>query len=642
MSLLSLLALAVALLAPFSAAAALLLLPALLISRRGRSAMGWYGAAWLLWIPATLAWSPSPGFSLPQVASLLCLPLALLAGRYLREQGQLRPLLRRALPALLLILLVWGLGQGPNTFTYKPQGPFNDPNAYAAVLNLLLLPLLANYLAADLARQAPWRRVGQLALLAGAALMAFLVASRGASLALVLVLPPLLWLARKHPDFPRKLALLAGVSLLAALAAHALGGGVSVLQRLAETVQEGDAPRYMLLQAAARMIQDHPWLGTGLGGFRLLYPRYRLFAEADTAGGWIHNDYLQLWLETGLPGLLLLLGLAVWTAWAGWRTLRGGGPAALQRLGYLAAIAAILIHALVNFLIFFDLVGLLLGLYLARLAPPWSKGGRGDAYGPDDVEPELPAPLCPRGEHARAFRMAATGYALILGWLLLGQVAVEGLLAQARPIQQALLRWNVTYPRYEIAYWLTVLAPFHPAPRQALGQELASITGGDGPMRDAALARMDAAMRLAPCYLPYANDALDLIRQGLPDAALGGRGQTIVAASLVCNPRHGLSFYYAGLLATSEPQALAWWRAGLAASPFLADRLLLATALLSRTTPGHGAELATLAEQMARAIRDLEATPGIRPDQDFWSTAQYRLLRIAGRRFLDLVPPPPR
>ena len=46
--------------------------------------------------------------------------------------------------------------------------------------------------------------------------------------------------------------------------------------------------------------------------------------------------------------------------------------------------------------------------------------------------------------------------------------------------------------------------------------------------------------------------------------------------------------------------------------------------------------------EVARAIRDLEATPGIRPDQDFWSTAQYRLLRIAGRRFLDLVPPPPR
>jgi len=394
------LSLSAAILAPFSALAALFLLPVALWRERWpmRGALPWLLLGWLVWLPASLVWSQSPGLSLPQAAVLLCLPLGWLAGLALHRRGQLSSLLEYGLPALLAMLLLWGLLQGPNTFTAKPQGPFNDPNTYAAVLNLLLLPVLARYLACDLARQAAWWRTGQLALLAGAALVALLTASRGASLALLLVLPPLLWLARAQPDFKRKLALLATVAACTYLAAYFISGGANVGQRLVNTVSGGDPSRLMLLKSAWLMIQDHPWLGTGLGSFRLLYPRYRYPDEAGTAGGWVHNDYLQLWLEAGLPMLLLMLGLAAWVAWRMWRTLLentntpaiGWGERSepprlmavndptvdvLERLGYLAAIAAILLQALANFLFFFALVSLLVGLYLARLAPPLGAGG---------------------------------------------------------------------------------------------------------------------------------------------------------------------------------------------------------------------------------------------------------------------------
>ncbi|MDD5389562.1 MAG: O-antigen ligase family protein [Gallionellaceae bacterium] len=614
-------------------------------------------------MPATLAWSQSPGLSLPQAAVLICLPLGWLAGLALHQRGQLARLLDYGLPALLLILILWGLLQGPNTFTGKPQGPFNGPNTYAAVLNLLLLPILARYLAADLASQAPWRRAGHLALLAGVAFIAFLTASRGAALALLLVLPPLLWLARKHPEFKRKLALLVTVVLVAYLAAFAVGW-LSVVGRLADTLQGGDPPRLMLLQSAWLMIQDHPWLGTGLGTFRLLYPRYRCADEAGTAGGWVHNDYLQLWQEAGLPMLLLMLGLAAWVAWQMWRVVRKRAAidavrssphptAALERMGYLAAIAAILLHALVNFLFFFALVSLLVGLYLARLAPPFSKGGRGeDLFGMDDAAAKNkspPAPLWKRGEvarsseHARAIRLAAVGYALILGWLLIGQVAVEGLLGQAKPIQKALLKLDIAYPRYDVAYWLSVIAPFHPTPQQVMGLELTDadlFSGGSHPMRSEALSRMESGMQRAPCYLPYANDALALIVQGPLDATLRARGQAIVARNLDCNARHGLSYYYAGSFAMTNGEALDWWRAGMAASPYLGDDLLLAAAILSRTTPGHEKDLVMLADQMAQALRTLDANPGLRADQTFWAEAQHKLYRLAGKRYLDLVPPP--
>jgi O-antigen ligase len=587
-----------------------------------------------------------------QAAVLLCLPLGLMAGLALHQRGYLDGLLDYVLPALLLILILWGLLQGPNTFTTKPQGPFNDPNTYAGVLNLLLLPILARYLATDLAKQAAWLRIGQLALLAGVAFVSFLTASRGATLALLLVLPPLLWLARKKPDFIRKLALLATVSLVAYLFAVTINGGLSVAKRLVDTVQGGDTSRLMLLKSAWSMIQGHPWLGTGLGTFRLLYPRYRYRAEADTAGGWVHNDYLQLWLEAGLPMLLLMLGLVAWVVWAGWRTLRDGGEDALPRMGYLIAIAAVLLHALVNFMFFFALVSLLVGLYLARVVLPFAKKGQGEDLNHQDtsacVEKSPPAPplqrggLAPPKDHIRAIRLAVGGYALVLGWLLLGQVAVEGFLNNARPIQQVFSKWNVAYPLYQVSYWLTVLTPFHPTPQQIMGLELASLSGGGGAMRDEALSRMEAGWQRAPCYLPYANDALVLIQQGSLDARLRARGQAIVARNLECNPRHGLSYYYAGNFATSPGAAQGWWRTGLAASPYLGDRIMLATAILSRTTPGHEKELTALAEQMAQAIRNLEASPGIHPDQEFWSTAQHTLYRLAGRRFLELVQPPKR
>jgi len=216
---------------------------------------------------------------------------------------------------------------------------------------------------------------------------------------------------------------------------------------------------------------------------------------------------------------------------------------------------------------------------------------------------------------------------------------VEGLLGQARPIQKVLLKWDVAYPRYQVAYWVSVLAPFHPTPQQIMGLELASLSGGGGLMRDEALSRMEGGWQRAPCYLSYTNDALALIQQGPLDAALRERGEAIAARNLDCNTRHGLSYYYAGSLADSDTQALEWWRAGMAASPFVADDLLLTAAILSRTTLGQEKALAALAEQMAQTLRHLEENPGLRADQAFWTEAQHKLYRLAGKRYLELVPP---
>lgn len=84
----------------------------------------------------------------------------------------------------------------------------------------------------------------------------------------------------------------------------------------------------------AAMIAQHPLGGVGLGSFDFDYPRSahfglidRTFLQSPTDYmGAAHNEYLQLWAELGVVGVLL----AGWLVWAAVRGARGahGGPGA--------------------------------------------------------------------------------------------------------------------------------------------------------------------------------------------------------------------------------------------------------------------------------------------------------------------------
>ncbi len=633
---LSLLSICAALLAQFSPLAALLLLPAVALAGKKsifeevNGLTRWLILGWLIWLPFSLFFSQAPGLSLSHVGVLLGLPVAWLVGIELRSRGNLDALFDISLPVLLLVLLFWGIIQGPNTYTLKPQGPFNDPNTFVGMLNLLMLPFLARYLATDLARSTSWLRTGQLAVLATVAFVAFLVSSRGATVALLLVLPAMLWLARNQLQFGRKLILLISVSMVSYLSALSVSSGLSLAQRLVATVQEGDPIRIMLMKSAWLMIMDHPWVGSGFGTFRLFYSQYRFPTETISASGWVHNDYLQIWLESGLPMFLLVLGLVLWVLWVSWRTLLEGGREALLRMGYLAGIVVILLHALVNYFFFFAMVSLLVGFYLARVSDT------------NTVKQIGAGNISNAKKNMRARTLAAGGYVFLMGYLLIGQVAVEGLLGNAHFIQRSLSYWsissNIVYPRYEVAYWVSVLAPFHPAPHHVMGLELSDGFDFDPSREDAmrkeALVRMASGRQRAPCYMPYANDVMAIINPGNatspPNDALRSQGRAIISHNMKCNARHGLSYYHAGSLANSDSEAMMWWQAGLASSYIFSDRLLLATAILSKTMPGKSEELISLSAQMARAIRIMESNPDVQVDQLLWTELQYKLLNIAG------------
>jgi len=134
--------------------------------------------------------------------------------------------------------------------------------------------------------------------------------------------------------------------------------------------------RRLIWQGAWHMWRESPWQGWGLYRFRLIYPRYQLDAD-QSAGQYVHNDYLQLLLEIGIPGLLLVLLSMGLIAWWGWRTLRSPGVSESRRLeiaALLAAMAAISVHGMVSYDFYILPVLLVLGLITGRFIDRVSAG----------------------------------------------------------------------------------------------------------------------------------------------------------------------------------------------------------------------------------------------------------------------------
>jgi O-antigen ligase len=116
---------------------------------------------------------------------------------------------------------------------------------------------------------------------------------------------------------------------------------------------------------ALRIVRDYPLLGTGLNTFAAVYPFYKSFS-VRYAYPFAENDFLQLAAETGLIGLAVALGIiAVFhrplfsldpSQILGRRSGRRRpsllpGPVSRRFLvaGSYAAVAALLIHSLVDF-----------------------------------------------------------------------------------------------------------------------------------------------------------------------------------------------------------------------------------------------------------------------------------------------------
>ncbi len=94
------------------------------------------------------------------------------------------------------------------------------------------------------------------------------------------------------------------------------------------------------------------WLtGSGLGSYRYVFPLYRSFG-GQIFFSWAHNDYVQVLVELGFPGLFLvgwLMAAVCQAARQARRRLEDNPPLLTLHAGYCAAVVAIALHSFTDF-----------------------------------------------------------------------------------------------------------------------------------------------------------------------------------------------------------------------------------------------------------------------------------------------------
>ncbi len=189
----------------------------------------------------------------------------------------------------------------------------------------------------------------------------WLTGSRGGWLSTIAILFVLaaagLW-GRKKPVSEKVAAALIVVIVSAALLS---GGAVysaepgdevttSFMERLTDSV--GITQRFTYWKAGLEMVKDSPWLGVGSGAFEAAYPRYMIL------GGYpvklAHNNYVQVWAETGTIGLNAFVGMWLVFLYSAYRKARPGAVGDLRGIacGLGAGGIGFLVNSLVDFALY--------------------------------------------------------------------------------------------------------------------------------------------------------------------------------------------------------------------------------------------------------------------------------------------------
>lgn len=286
-----------------------------------------------------------PGAALNALSSLV-VPLATLvfvAG--LDERG------RRLLPALLLGFIAAAMLVGllqfsgarfDNPFVNETVGyvgaTFANRNHFA--LFLAVGCLAAPVWAARASRQSRWRYPLAAGLVLLFALGILATGSRAGMALGAIGITMGGWLvmgdirrrlrARAAWVLPLLIAVTLGVLLLFLAIAVAADRAVSIDRAMAVDL-EGDM-RSRALPTVLAMVKDFFPAGSGLGGFDPMFrSREPFLLLKPTYYNHAHNDWLEIILDAGLPGLLVLAAAVAWWGWASVRAWRGGDL--LQKLG---------------------------------------------------------------------------------------------------------------------------------------------------------------------------------------------------------------------------------------------------------------------------------------------------------------------
>lgn len=336
-------------------------------------AFDWAMLGWLLVIVLNPLWSVWPATSWWFSIVVALVPLSLLAGGKLTISQQQW---RRGLVLIYAVtsfVSLWIAAEFILNGSQRASGPLRDFNAVGAVIYLVLLPLIGQYLTGG--NPGNWRQLLRLTLIALFAFSLFATASRAATgvFALFSIFYAVV-VAVKGRGMRQRFALLslAATAIAVALALNAMTGDALTARHITDLGNDRSTQHRLLVwKSTLEIYQSHPALGSGLGSFLLIYPSVRSPSEISTSGDMAHNDYLQLLAEGGpllLAGLLLF---AAWVAIAAIRLLFGAElrehPDRWDALAITLALCAVLMHATVNFIFYVPSTAVLIALWNLRL-----------------------------------------------------------------------------------------------------------------------------------------------------------------------------------------------------------------------------------------------------------------------------------
>lgn len=260
----------------------------------------------------------------------------------------------------------WATTDAPNMV-----GFFANRNHFATLL-LMTLPFSAVIAGAAFRRRSGRTPIlGWLAVtLMGVAIVALAVIRSRAGVILggpVLVLSMLAaWIAAGRGRPNARLLTSAGVSI-AALCVVGVFALAPVMERFDSNGQaEGRFENWPTVLEAA---ETYLPVGSGFGSFDAVYRSFEPLERLDaTFFNQAHNEYLEVWLEAGIPGVLLIVAFMVWWArrtWTCWRSTPSTDTD-LQRAASLA-ILFVLLHSAADYPMRTETIAVLFALCAAIL-----------------------------------------------------------------------------------------------------------------------------------------------------------------------------------------------------------------------------------------------------------------------------------
>jgi O-antigen ligase len=142
--------------------------------------------------------------------------------------------------------------------------------------------------------------------------------------------------------------------------------------------QTNPLSRATSFRITSQAIGDYLPFGSGIGSYGDVYPQYE---DPATIGRWymnhVHGDYLEVALETGFPGILLILLVLLWWLWRVQAIWRAEKPDHFARAATVAS-AAILAHSVVDYPLRTAAISVLFAICLALMAEPRPKVRRGE------------------------------------------------------------------------------------------------------------------------------------------------------------------------------------------------------------------------------------------------------------------------